>query len=345
MHSDDEDYMPKVVDIRGTTARLTRERTVEDDSLLPAFNILTETKQQPSDEKPKDKPKEAAEDSDKMMAEIEIFKAQQSARERIRGGNVKERLKKERQDEIQKSKQLILEMQNKVNSNKFSEESYPVNQETVQTLIAKIDAEIQQLQIEADGKRDAEKSEFVKRELDSIQIAIKRCTTIKELYAEKISLKEKISKLEKNNIQLKEENTNLKFKIDIGIQKISDHMHNLPCEKEKELKEQLAKFDKDMRREKEMRMGLEASISQIVLNFKSLYDEVDTARLIIVDKLKELQEKERLISEAAKPRVGDRRSGDYETSLKSKKSMSVAYTDERTSKKEPAPGSESVPFK
>ena len=120
MHSDDEDYMPKVVDIRGTTARLTRERTVEDDSLLPAFNILTETKQQPSDEKPKDKPKEAAEDSDKMMAEIEIFKAQQSARERIRGGNVKERLKKERQDEIQKSKQLILEMQNKVNSNKFS---------------------------------------------------------------------------------------------------------------------------------------------------------------------------------------------------------------------------------
>jgi hypothetical protein len=43
--------------------------------------------------------------------------------------------------------------------------------------------------------------------------------------------------LEGNIITLKEENINLKIKINKGIQTISDHMHNLPCEKEKILKE------------------------------------------------------------------------------------------------------------
>jgi hypothetical protein len=44
-----------------------------------------------------------------------------------------------------------------------------------------------------------------------------------------------------------------------------------------------------LKSEKEMRIKLEGNISDIVLNFKRLYEEADTARLIIVNKLKELQ--------------------------------------------------------
>jgi hypothetical protein len=34
-------------------------------------------------------------------------------------------------------------------------------------------------------------------------------------------------------MQLKQENRELKIKIERGIQKIETHIHNLPCEKEK----------------------------------------------------------------------------------------------------------------
>lgn len=115
--------------------------------------------------------------------------------------------------------------------------------------------------------------------------------TIKELYNEKINLRNKISSLEKSIITLKEENTNLKIKINRGIETISNHMHNLPCEKEKELKEELNKTNHELKKEKEMRVLLENNISDIVFNFKRLYDEADTARLIVTDKLKELQER------------------------------------------------------
>lgn len=50
-----------------------------------------------------------------------------------------------------------------------------------------------------------------------------------------------------NIITLKEENLNLKIKINRGIEIISNHMHNLPCEKEKELKEELNKCEAELR--------------------------------------------------------------------------------------------------
>ena len=228
-------------------------------------------------------------------------------------------------------------MQNKVNSNKFSEETFPVTQETLKKLIEKIDCEIEDLEAEAEVKRNSEKSDYLQRELDNILIGIKRCRTIKELYSEKINLKEKISILEKNNIRLKEENHNLKVKIDFGIQKISDHMHNLPCEKEKELKIELSNSETKLRKEQEMRKNLENNIAHIVLNFNSLYQEVETARLIIVHKLKELQDKEKALAEVAKHQPEKRPANDVETSLKSRKSLSVAYTEEKGSKKDPPP--------
>lgn len=44
-----------------------------------------------------------------------------------------------------------------------------------------------------------------------------------------------------------------------------------------------------------MREKLENNINDIVQNFKRLYEEADTARLIVTRKLKEIQEKEKLM--------------------------------------------------
>ena len=70
-------------------------------------------------------------------------------------------------------------------------------------------------------------------------------------------------------------------------------MHNLPCEKEKELLQELKIVRHNYSKEKEMREQLELNISDIVMNFKRLYDEADTARLIVTKKLKEISEKEK----------------------------------------------------
>lgn len=124
-----------------------------------------------------------------------------------------------------------------------------------------------------------------------MKTSIDRCVTIKELYNEKTNLRNKISILERNIIGLKEENQNLKIKINRGIETIENHMHNLPCEKEKELKQELNKCQVELKKEKEMREKLELNISEIVLNFKRLYEEADTARLIVTRKLTEVQER------------------------------------------------------
>lgn len=48
-----------------------------------------------------------------------------------------------------------------------------------------------------------------------------------------------------------------------------------------------------------MRTKLEQNISEIVLNFKRLYEEADIARLIVAEKLKEIQDKEKMMANAA----------------------------------------------
>lgn len=40
--------------------------------------------------------------------------------------------------------------------------------------------------------------------------------------------------------------------------------------------------------EKEMRKNLEKNVNEIVLDFKRLYEEADTARMIVVSKLREI---------------------------------------------------------
>ena len=70
---------------------------------------------------------------------------------------------------------------------------------------------------------------------------------------------------------LKTENTELKIKIERGIEKIESHIHNLPCEREKELIEDVNKFKELLRVEKHMRETLEEKIQSINLNFKRVY--------------------------------------------------------------------------
>ena len=49
---------------------------------------------------------------------------------------------------------------------------------------------------------------------------------------------------------MKSENKELKIKIERGIEKIESHIHNLPCEKEKELIEEVNKYKELLNREK-----------------------------------------------------------------------------------------------
>jgi len=98
-----------------------------------------------------------------------------------------------------------------------------------------------------------------------------RCVTLKELYCEKTNLRNKISLLENNIISLKTENSELKMRIERGIDAIEKHMKELPKENYQEMKEELVHCKIDLKKEKEMRENLERTIANIVKNFKRFY--------------------------------------------------------------------------
>ena len=72
---------------------------------------------------------------------------------------------------------------------------------------------------------------------------------------------------------------------------MDNHMHGLPCDKERQLKEELNKCKVDLKKITEIKEKLESNVTEIVQYFKRLYDEADIARLVVVKKLKEIQEK------------------------------------------------------
>jgi predicted nucleic acid-binding Zn-ribbon protein len=59
------------------------------------------------------------------------------------------------------------------------------------------------------------------------------------------------------------------------------------------MKEELSHCRTELKKEKEMRENLERTIANIVKNFKRFYEEADTARMIITEKLREIQDKEK----------------------------------------------------
>lgn len=77
----------------------------------------------------------------------------------------------------------------------------------------------------------------MRKELANIKNSIDHCVTIKELYNEKINLRNKVSTLEKQIVNLKEENQALKTKNQRDLETIDNHMHGMPCEKERQLKD------------------------------------------------------------------------------------------------------------
>ena len=81
-------------------------------------------------------------------------------------------------------------------------------------------------------------------------MSIDRCVKIKELYNEKINLRHKVSILEKSILSIQEENQSLKIQMARKIEDSENHALGLPCEKEKELKDELAKCQIIIKKEK-----------------------------------------------------------------------------------------------
>lgn len=165
--------------------------------------------------------------------------------------------------------------------------------------IKAVDREVEELKVEAERKENSlitnPNNQHLKKELETLKVSIDRCVTIKELYNEKINLRNKVSILEKSIIKLREENENLRIKNYREGDDQDNHANGLPCYRERELKDELARCQLDLQKEKGMREKLEDNINDIVQNFKRLYEEADTARLIVTRKLKEIQDKEKLL--------------------------------------------------
>lgn len=58
------------------------------------------------------------------------------------------------------------------------------------------------------------------------------------------------------------------------------------------MKEELLKSKLELRKVTEIKEQLENNVADIIQSFKRLYEEADTARLIVVKKLAEIQQKE-----------------------------------------------------
>lgn len=101
-------------------------------------------------------------------------------------------------------------------------------------------------------------------------------------------MRNKITSLERQIINLKEENRALVIKIKQGIEAVENHMHNLPCEKEKELKQALHRCQINLDKEMEMRKSLEKNVAETMMNFNRLFEEAEIARQIVIKKLKDI---------------------------------------------------------
>jgi len=88
---------------------------------------------------------------------------------------------------------------------------------------------------------------------------------------------------------LKKENKEIKVKVAQGIQQIEADMHNLPCDKEKELEIEIRKSREELKSEREMHSKLEKNIFSTSHNFAGLYKEADIARKIVVEQLKKIE--------------------------------------------------------
>lgn len=170
-----------------------------------------------------------------------------------RAGSYKER-------ENQKSKHMVTEMMKKIDAKNIAEELYPVGSEEILRRIQEMEREVGELKVEAERKENHlvtnPNNQHLKRELEVLKVSIDRCVTIKELYNEKINLRNKVSILEAAIIDLRGQNEDLAIKNSRELEDQDSHSNNLPCYRERELKDQLAKCQAELKKEKAMREKL-----------------------------------------------------------------------------------------
>ena len=88
-------------------------------------------------------------------------------------------------------------MLKQINAKNISEELHPVTNESILEDIRRLNAEMEELKIEAERKENSLAShpnnQHLRGELRTLTTAIDRCVKIKELYYEKINLRNKVS--------------------------------------------------------------------------------------------------------------------------------------------------------
>ena len=113
-------------------------------------------------------------------------------------------------------------MLSKLSVQNITEELYPAaSNEVINKLVNEIEDEIQELKEEIEKKENKlagnESNKEANQEVVKLKKSVARCETIKELYHEKINYRNKIDNLEREIINLKENNKDLKIKITKGI--------------------------------------------------------------------------------------------------------------------------------
>ena len=104
-----------------------------------------------------------------------------------------------KENENMKSKFMINEVMKKIDAKNITEELYPITNEAIQSYIRKLDVEIEELKVEGERKENSlitnPNNQHLRKELANIKNSIDHCVTIKELYNEKINLRNKVSTL------------------------------------------------------------------------------------------------------------------------------------------------------
>ena len=304
MYFEDEVQLPALIPIKAKKKKKEEEESPERAKeelstevitiLAQAFDRQKEEREAKKSEK-QSKPAmgpEKIEEIDRKFHNLQEKGSSKKEERSVRVNNYKER-------ENQKSKHIITDLMKKIDAKNVAEELYPVTNEAMLGYIKEVDREVEELKVEAERKENSlitnPNNQHLKKELEILKVSIDRCVTIKELYNEKINLRNKVSILERTIIKLTEQNENLRIKNYREGEDQDNHANGLPCYRERELKDELAKCQLDLQKEKGMREKLENNINDIVQNFKRLYEEADTARLIVTRKLKDIQEKEKLM--------------------------------------------------
>ena len=147
---------------------------------------------------------------------------------------------------------MVAQMMRKINAKNISEELHPITNETIMEDVRRLNAEIEELKIEAERKEHSlltnPNNQHLRGEHKALTGAIDRCVRIKELYYEKINLRNKVEILEETIIGLREENNNLLIGRQREEESVGLHAGGVPCPRERELRDQLGRCREELKK-------------------------------------------------------------------------------------------------